>query len=159
MRNMTQGLLIGTNCKKALKPKQVISSQGKGPYAKRTRLGWCVVGSTDFGSETIKSNNIRVCNSLREWTGDSSGTRHIVLEAKITDNAISDMLQEMWRSDFIEREGEEKGLSREDNQFVNLMKKRIEFKDGHYQQPLPLRNSSTHRPKLNQVHPLIVQGY
>ena len=56
---------------------------------------------------------------------------------------ISNMLQEMWRSDFVEREGEEKGLSKEDNKFVKLMRENIRFKSGHYELPLPLRAIDT----------------
>ena len=38
------GLLIGANCMKALEPTKIIHSEGGGPYAYKTRLGWCVVG-------------------------------------------------------------------------------------------------------------------
>ena len=43
-------VLIGANCLKALEPQEVISSQGDGPYAFRTRLGWCVVGPISNGN-------------------------------------------------------------------------------------------------------------
>ena len=42
--NRNLEILIGTNCLKALEPQEVISSQGDGPYAFKTKLGWCVVG-------------------------------------------------------------------------------------------------------------------
>ena len=38
------GLLIGTNCMKALEPMQIIPSKEDGPYAYKTLLGWCIVG-------------------------------------------------------------------------------------------------------------------
>ena len=38
------GLLIGSNCAKALEPCDVVPSQSGGPYAIRTPLGWCVIG-------------------------------------------------------------------------------------------------------------------
>ena len=38
------GLLIGYNCPRALMPREVIPSQGYGPYAQRTDLGWGVIG-------------------------------------------------------------------------------------------------------------------
>ena len=43
-KNLDVKLLIGANCLRALEPQEVISSQGDGPYAFKTRLGWCVVG-------------------------------------------------------------------------------------------------------------------
>ena len=42
--NISVGLLIGANCTKALEPIQVLPGRNGGPYAFRTRLGWCVVG-------------------------------------------------------------------------------------------------------------------
>ena len=38
------GILIGANCLKAIEPLTVIPSQGDGPFAFKTKLGWCVVG-------------------------------------------------------------------------------------------------------------------
>ena len=42
-RNLDVRLLIGANCLKAFEPQEVISSQGDGPYAFKTKLEWCVV--------------------------------------------------------------------------------------------------------------------
>ena len=39
------GLLIGGNCSKALEPLEVIPSEQCGPYAFKTLLGWCIVGT------------------------------------------------------------------------------------------------------------------
>merc|ERR1712150_88471 len=36
--NIPVGLLIGRNCPKAMKPVEVIPSEGEGPYAYRTRF-------------------------------------------------------------------------------------------------------------------------
>ena len=38
------GLLIGCNCPKAIKPKEIITGRSEDPYAVRTLLGWCIVG-------------------------------------------------------------------------------------------------------------------
>ena len=137
------GLLIGNNCKQAIEPIQVIPSQAGGPYAKRTKLGWCVVGSTEVSdtSNHLSCNNVRVCTPLRDITGSPSD-KHLVLQSKITDNAIGDALREMWSSDFVERDSEKKALSKEDVRFLKLMKDEIKFEDGHYEVPLPLRFSS-----------------
>ncbi len=55
--NIPVGLLIGRNCPKAMEPVEVIASKGEGPYAYRTRLGWCV-GSTWNESNKITVNKI-----------------------------------------------------------------------------------------------------
>ena len=63
------GLLIGRNCPKALEPLQVISSREEGPYAKRSRLGWCVVGpAVDKEKVGMKCNRVKVCTSAKDVT-------------------------------------------------------------------------------------------
>ena len=42
--NIEVGILVGANCMKALEPMEIISSRNGGPYAYRTKLGWCLVG-------------------------------------------------------------------------------------------------------------------
>ena len=43
--NQEVSLLIAANCVCILEPREVIFSQDVGPYAFKTRLGWCIVGS------------------------------------------------------------------------------------------------------------------
>ena len=50
------GLLIGANCMKALEPTKIIHSEGGGPYAYKTRLVWCVVGSINCISKGITTS-------------------------------------------------------------------------------------------------------
>ena len=42
--DISVGLLIGANCAKALEPIDIIPSKNDGPYAFKTKLGWCIVG-------------------------------------------------------------------------------------------------------------------
>ena len=108
VKDIPLGLLIGNNCPKAQEPVEVVSSQGNGPYATRTRLGWCVSAASqdEEGSRKIKCNRIRV------------------VETRVRDTSISTALQEIWRTDFVEKESEKKALSKEDNKFLNEMKKK-----------------------------------
>ena len=139
VRNLPLALLIGNNCPKALEPMQVIQSQGEGPYAKRTRLGWCVIGTgaTRYPAGT-KCNVIKVCTSVKDITNGCATRAHIVLQSKISNAAISHALQEMWRKDFIELDSERKAVSKEDKNFLEMMKDSVKFTDGHYELPLPL---------------------
>ena len=41
---------------KALEPTKIIESEGGGPYAYKTRLGWCVVGSINCISKGITTS-------------------------------------------------------------------------------------------------------
>jgi hypothetical protein len=42
--SMEIGILIGCNCPKALKPREVIPGREDDPYAVKTRLGWGIIG-------------------------------------------------------------------------------------------------------------------
>ena len=42
--DIVAGLLIGTNCMKALETMKIIQSKEDGPYAYKTLFGWCIVG-------------------------------------------------------------------------------------------------------------------
>ena len=42
--NCGVGLLLGYNCPRALTPRDVIPSEGEGPFAQRTDLGWGIIG-------------------------------------------------------------------------------------------------------------------
>ena len=124
VKDIPLGLIIGNNCPKALEPMEVIASKGGGPYAKRTRLGWCV-------SAPAQESSRMGCNSIR------------VVATKVKDNSIGDAFQEMWNEEFVEKRSEMKALSREDRWFLDTMKNSIEFTHGHYVLPLPIRTQKT----------------
>ena len=46
-------LLIGTNAPKAIEPWQIINSEGDGPYAIKTLLGWVVNGPLGAGTSNV----------------------------------------------------------------------------------------------------------
>jgi hypothetical protein len=48
------GLLIGSNCPKAIKPQDVIPGNENDPYAIRTLLGWGIIGPVS----TIENNDL-----------------------------------------------------------------------------------------------------
>ena len=122
VKDIPLGLLIGNNCPRAQEPMEVIASKEDGPYAKRTRLGWCVSAPMrEEGSSRLKCSNVKVCRTL------------------VKDNSINHELQAMWREDFVEKESEKRSLSKEDRLFLQEMKESITFSEGHYVLPLPLR--------------------
>ena len=60
VKEIPLGLLIGNNCPKAQEPVEVVSSQGNGPYATRTRLGWCVsAASQNEGVSKVVETRVR----------------------------------------------------------------------------------------------------
>lgn len=44
--NLDIALLIGANCIKAIKPKEIIPGEDENTYGLRTELGWGTVGQT-----------------------------------------------------------------------------------------------------------------
>ena len=64
-------MLIGANYMKALEPLEIISSRNDGPYAHRTKLGWCLVGPTvnNSSNKSLKYNHIAVKDVILEQVG------------------------------------------------------------------------------------------
>ena len=58
------GLLIGSNCVKALEPCEAVPSQNDGPCAVRTRLGWCVIGPMNVNVPTFNVILLEVLNII-----------------------------------------------------------------------------------------------
>lgn len=69
-------LLIGTNAPKLLEPWEVINSQGEGPYAVRTPLGWVVNGplrnSRDDAVSVASLEELLISKYNREFSELSS---------------------------------------------------------------------------------------
>ena len=125
------GLLIGSNCPRALTPREVIPPADGGPFAQRTELGWGVVGPI---GEPCKSDR---CHSF-------TTNGHIVLQT-----TAKELFSPKDIVDFFRREesGEShrKGLSSEDLQFLDRMKDGIrKCEDNHYEMPLPLKDEGRH---------------
>lgn len=52
------GLLIGTNCTRAIKPLDVIPGKEDDPYGQRTALGWGIIGSAGTTHTIIAESKI-----------------------------------------------------------------------------------------------------
>lgn len=59
------GLLIGLNCPRAIKPLEVIPGKEDDPYAKKTALGWGVIGAVrPLTSEDAETRSDIACNRI-----------------------------------------------------------------------------------------------
>ncbi|XP_071951906.1 uncharacterized protein [Antedon mediterranea] len=113
------GLLIGNDVPKAMEPWEVINSQGDGPYATKTRLGWAINGPIRRSELTNdeRVNRIAVKSNLEE------------------------QFQIYANQDFNERSyGEKLSHSREDKEFMRKVDGSASLIDGHYQIGLPLKD-------------------
>lgn len=115
-------LLIGANASKVMEPWEVKNSDGEGPYAVRTLLGWVVngplQGSKDNGN-TIECPDVTV--------------------NRISLGKLEEMLNKQYNHDFNEIASENKEMSREDHAFMEKVNRSIELQDGHYKVNLPFK--------------------
>ena len=131
------GLLIGSNCPKALQPPKVIPTNGDGPFATLLYHGWTINGpiQVKFNSE----NQTLVCNRIS------------VQEVETVKEIINpDRILRMFEMDFNEYYSDtlpnERGHSQEDLKFLNIVQQDIQFVDGHFILPLPFKNSDVQFP-------------
>ncbi|KAK3745254.1 hypothetical protein QZH41_010888, partial [Actinostola sp. cb2023] len=148
------GLLIGCNCPKALKPKEVITGKSEDPYAIRTLLGWCKVGPV-AGPVNAKQESSGTCNSIMACevlpeTGDSVS---IVLQSQTKEIIQPSAINKMFEQDFVEHKKKQlQGTSKEDRKFLEIAEKSIhQCDDGHYELPLPLKDSDVRFPNNRQL--------
>ena len=93
MDNIEVGMLIGANYIKALEPMEIVSSRNGGPYAYRTKLGWCIVGpiTTSRNDGSVKCHR----RAVKDVSSGKMAPHHFVLEdvPKIDNVGIKEMLE------------------------------------------------------------------
>ena len=145
------GLLIGANCPAALEPQDVIKSQHNGPYAYKTKLGWCIVGPID----QLAADDSVGCNHV--YTTSMTSTKpHILIknEVQFKDVGIENMLQRLYDMDKVEsshlikivQEFNLDEISQDDLKFMMHVKDEVKKIDGHYVIPLPFRDANVTLP-------------
>ncbi|XP_068234194.1 uncharacterized protein [Palaemon carinicauda] len=129
------GILIGSNCPTALQPLEVVPTSGYGPFAVRYLHGWTVNGPVHV---KVSSNGVS-CHRLLV-----SDVQHV------TDCITVESIRKYFELDFSERDlgsvPDERGLSFEDIRFVKRCQDDIEFRDGHFQLPMPFRDLNVNLP-------------
>ncbi|XP_076853974.1 uncharacterized protein LOC143509288 [Brachyhypopomus gauderio] len=114
-------LLIGTNAQKLMEPWEVINSQGEGPYAIRTLLGWVVSGP------------------LRGREDEGRYDCPAVTVNRISVTKLQDLLIAQYNQDFNEAIADDSSLSREDHRFMQIVESSIHQDEGHYCFDLPFK--------------------
>ena len=143
------GILIGYNCTRAMMPREVIPPDGEGPYGQRTDLGWSIVGVVN--PECVFDNYcVNHCVSHRVATlevasdlvsDETTFPDHVSFAFKGSTKILRPKeVNRMFELDFSEQSPANVTLSREDQQFLTLLKQDIRFENEHYTMPLPFRN-------------------
>ena len=106
------GFLIGCNCPKAIKPKEVITGKSEDPYAVRTLLGWCIVGPVT-NTQSPESLIVSSCNAI--LTHESTPMENLSIDFVVRDKAKEIMnplaVKQMFELDFAEHRSAKKTRS------------------------------------------------
>ena len=145
-------VLIGANCLPALEPTEFIRSEAGGPYAYKTKLGWCIVGPIaqgNSGKETMTCNRIAV----KEINSSNLANYHFQIKKEVKDVGIEEMFKKMYIQDFCEdkllslgqsvKQSCDSITSWEEKKFLNLTTIVV---SGHYEFPLSFKNDDTTLP-------------
>ena len=124
--DMTIGLLIGLNCPKAIKPRELLLGEDEDPWAVRTSLGWGIAGIVDPSyARAVESTNDTPCQFVFRT--------HVTEISPLT-------VSRMFELDFNERTTDDK-ISVEDRRFLNIVSTGIHRRsDGHFEMPLPFKD-------------------
>ena len=126
------GLLIASDVPEALDPVEVKHSQNGGPYATRTRMGWAVNGPL----------------------GRFRGRSHTSSFFLKVDPQLQQMVESFHNRDFVDLFADDtKDMFQDEHRFMQNAEK-IQFKDGHYEIPLPFKNHASSVPN-NKSHALV----
>lgn len=121
------GLLIGYNCSRAIKPRQMFDGADNEPYAVLTDLGWSIVGCSTPG---LNGGQFSLC--------------HRVMLKELPPVIPMDVISVL-ESDFKDTKGDDKTVPQEDLMFLSKLKDCIKKNaQGHYDMPLPFKQ----RPSL-----------
>ena len=131
LQNVEIGLLLGYDVSYVHQPLNVISSKkNEDPYAIETPLGWCVIGSTG----RTQAHNQTVCNRIA-----CSELSSVVYKTEATEINPKDLLN-VFEQDFNDVR-DSTTLSQDDKQFLKLANLRKQLPDGHYEIPMPFKES------------------
>ena len=130
------GILVGNSCPEALEPLEVIPQTQTGPYAIRLRHGWTVHGPI---SMTNTTDTTLACH--RVMVHETETVKELL--------TCSNILR-MFEQDFnIFPESKypgERGLSVEDEKFMNIVQQGTSFAEGSYTVPFPFRTEDPSLP-------------
>lgn len=143
MEDVEIGLLIGLNCPRAVRPRDVIHGRQNDPYAVRSLLGWHINGPIKReGNSAVQCNRIQlyVSNSVDETSG------YIVVERSVKEQLTPRVVERMFELDFSEKENG-MVMSQEDRVFLSKVKEGIIYREeSHYELPLPFREQHVQLP-------------
>ena len=157
------GVLIGCNCPKAIKPREVITGKGDEPYAVRSLLGWAVIGPVTPNAECSEDETENIsCNRIvTKEIGTPNPMRcNFIVSPQVKETINPSAVTQMFEQDFSERNNDIQAYSMDDKRFLAKVKEDIvHCEDWHYEIPLPFKKPNLKLPnnrcvalrRLNQL--------
>lgn len=137
-------ILIGNDCPRAIRPRQVVTGGEDDPYAQKSLLGWGIIGKVCLTSE---SSDAVTCHKTASRESVKFATPTSAKEVLCPQKVI-----ETLEKDFADENMGEQSLSVEDQKFLKLMGNGIKKRpDGHYEMPLPLKSRDSSMPYNRHV--------
>lgn len=133
-------LLIGCNCPRAIKPRELILGRGDDPYAVRTLLGWGIISPItplQEGQESKEDTEVTTCHRIMscEIASDTPASLSFVPKVQSKEAISPNTEKKMFEMDCSERNS-----SQEDRKFLAVVESKThQYEDSHYKMPLPLR--------------------
>lgn len=133
---------------------QEIPGREDDPYAKKTALGWGVIGVVN-PIKNKEDDSYCTCHRIASLeVNPSNGKRmyHFALKTKVKDIFQPVEVMKMFGTDFHKANEDGKALSHNDRNFIKKVKEGIHRRyDGHYKLPLPLRDERMMLPNNKEL--------
>ena len=149
------GLLIGANCTKAIKPREVIPGANDDPYAVQTMLGWGVIGVINQSIIDSQENSHCSCNCIVSREIEDSFVKtvsHVVAKISVKELFVPAQVNKMFEPDFSEVSKEKKTLSFLDRRFLNTLESNVQhLSNDHYEIPLLPKEEALKPPNFRNL--------
>ena len=140
---------------KALETTRILQSQDGGPYAYKTRLGWCVVGPINCTVKNCSTSCNRV--AVKDVASSKLGSHHFPVEDSVKDISLKEMFQRMYKQDFSESETvvsdsilENLSEISYDRSVLDIIERETFKSNGHYAVLLPFCDQELVMPNNKQ---------
>ena len=135
-------LLIGNNCPRVVRPREIVAGGEDDPYGQRSLLGWGVIGKvcqSPIAEDCVEG----VCNKLIA----TEAHHHFTFGTKVKEILNPEKILRALESDFTEKNPKGEPYSVEDERFLKILNAGIKKRsDGHYEMPLPLKSDKISLP-------------
>ena len=148
------GILIGANCMKALEPVEIIASKDGGPYAYKTKWGWCIVAPivSDKNRKALRCNRLTVKDAITRNPLSHHFVKYPGYEMR--DIGVEEMFWKIYQNDFCEEVhlstrgilGDMEEIPKDDKMFLAIVEKVTKKVDEYYKVPLPYGDGNLQLP-------------